>query len=183
MTIYFTASITGKKDYLSQYEKIISVLKLKHHSVISDHILVTSETQIRLESREERITFHKRLEKWISSADCLIVETTFPSISVGYEVSLGLRLGKPVLLLYCEGDPPSLLSHITHDKIVCEKYTPQTLKPIIEDFLNFVQGTADQRFTFFITPEITSYLDKVARLNKMPKSVFLRNLIEREMKK
>ena len=68
-------------------------------------------------------------------------------------------------------------------ELVCEKYTADTLEDIIKDFLNYVQGANDMRFTFFITSEIASYLDKISRNKKIPKSVYLRRLIEKEMQK
>ena len=47
----------------------------------------------------------------------------------------------------------------------------------------FVRGNADMRFTFFITSKIAVYLDKTSRDQKLPKSVYLRNLIEEDMKR
>lgn len=181
MKVYFTASIFGKKYHLQNYLLIVNALKSKGYSVIADHIFNSSESKIRMETKAERIKFHSKLEQWIQSSDCMIVETTFPSISVGYEISLALRIGKPVLILYSEGDPPSLLAHHKDEKLLCERYTSTTLKDIIEDFINFVEGAADARFTFFITPKIASHLEEVSRKEKMPKSVYLRKLIETDM--
>jgi len=182
MTVYFTASIVGKKYHLSKYLAIIDYLKSKKYEVISDHIIKSTSNQIISEKREERIKFQNRLEKWINSADFMIAETSFPSISVGYEISLALQEGKPVLVLYSEGNPPSLLIHHKDDHLDCEKYTLSSLPEIINNFVKYVEGAADSRFTFFITPEIASYLEKVSKREKIPKSVYLRKLIEREMK-
>lgn len=142
-----------------------------------------SEPQIRLKSREERLKFHNQLEKWINSCDFMIAETSFPSISVGYEISLALQRNKPVLILYSTGDPPSLFGHHEDDKLLCELYSEDTVSEIIDDFINYVEGKNDTRFTFFITPEISSYLDKKSKNEKLPKSVYLRKLIESDMKK
>src|SRR5437868_4502190 len=103
MIVYFTASLAAKDQYLPNYQAIIEFLKSKGHTVISDHITGASETLVRLSTRTERLQFHSQLEKWISSCDFMIAETSFPSISVGYEISLALRLGKPILVLYSEG--------------------------------------------------------------------------------
>lgn len=183
MTIYFTASIAGKKQYLSNYLTIIDFLKSKGHSVLADHIINTSVSDLRSEEKEEVLTFQHKLEKWILGADCVVVETSFPSISVGYEISLAYNLGKPVLILYSEGSPPpSLLAYHKDEKIVCEEYSADTLTGLLEDFVNYVRGAADMRFTFFITSKIASYLKKVSKKEKTPKSVYLRRLIEADMK-
>jgi len=183
MRAYFTASIVGKKYHLANYQKIISLLKDKGLDVTSDHILNTTEDHIHFESREERLKFQKKLEGWINAADFMVVEASFPSISVGYEIALALHRAKPVLVLYCEGDPPSLITDNEEDHLACEKYTPTTLPSIVNDFVNYVRGGSDTRFTFFITSEIAAHLEKMAKKHKIPKSVYLRNIIIQSMGK
>lgn len=182
MTIYFTGSFAGKKTNSENYHKIIKYLESKGHQVIADHIVETEEKEIQYEKKEERLAFHEQLEKWLSSCDFMIAETTYPSISVGFEISLALHRGKPVLILHANPDPPTLLAHHKNENLVCEHYTPDTLPQIIDEFIQYAQGTEDTRFTFFITPKIASYLDEVSKKMKMPKSVYLRRLIETDMK-
>lgn len=165
------------------YNRIIQLLRSKGATTISDHIIKTTEMQIRMESREERLKFHRNLEEWITSCDCMVAEVSFPSISVGYEVSLALNRFKPVLLLYKNGEPPSLLAEYHDERLICEHYTSQDLPGIIDDFLNYVKGAVDSRFTFYITAQIAFYLEKISQSQKIPKSVYLRRLIEREMAK
>lgn len=181
MKAYFTASIAAKDQYLPHYKAIIDYIKSKNISVISDHIIKTTESSIRMESKESRIKFHQQLEEWIMSCDFMIVEASFPSISVGYEISLALRVGKPVLILYSEGDPPSLLAYHKDDKLVCAKYTLSNLKSHLDEFINYIELKHDLRFTFFITPHIMHYLDQISKKEKIPKSVYLRKLIEKDM--
>jgi 2'-deoxynucleoside 5'-phosphate N-hydrolase len=183
MQIYFTASIVGKKQYLTNYKSIVSILSNNGKKVISQHIIDSQENNIRMESKVERLKFHEKLDKWINTSDCIVAETSFPSISVGYEISLALSHGKPVLILYSEGNPPTLLAQHKDENLICEKYTPSTLSGIIEDFLNYVEGKEDSRFTFYVTSEIAAYLEKVSRDEKLPKAVYLRKLIEEDMKK
>jgi len=115
-------------------------------------------------------------------ADAVVVETSFPSISVGFEISLALNLGKPVLLLHTN-EGPTLLSSYSSEKLFCEKYTESTVKDVMEDFLLYVEDNADSRFTFFITSNIAHFLKKISRDKKIPKSVYLRKLIEKEIDK
>lgn len=182
MNVYFTASIVGKKDYLKNYLRIIDLLRSKKYTVQAEHIINVTEPQIHLKSREERLKFHKKLESWIQHADFMVVEASFPSISVGYEISLALQYRKPVLILYSVGDPPSLFGHHSDEKIVCEKYTVDTVEEIIDEFISYVHGASDTRFTFFITPQIAAYLEKVSIKDKMPKSVYLRKLIDEHIR-
>lgn len=182
MQAYFTASIVGKKYHLDKYFKIVELLKSKGVSVLDEHILNVSEKDIQLQSKEKRLAFHDHLEDWINNADFLVAETSFPSISVGYEISMALDRGKPVLILYSEGDPPSIFAYHENEKIVCENYTMENLPAIITDFLHFVRGEADTRFTFFISSKQASYLAKQGKKHRVPKSVYLRSLIDKDMR-
>jgi hypothetical protein len=183
MNAYFTASIVGKKYHLANYLNVIDILKKHGYTVMSDHIINVGEKDIELQSKEKRLAFHCQLEKWINGCDVMVVESTFPSISVGYEISIALHRDKPVLMLYSEGEPPSLLAYHKSEKLICEKYTGVTLEPIIEDFLNYAHGGSDHRFTFFISSDIATYLEDVAKKQKLPKSVYLRRLIETDMRR
>jgi len=183
MHAYFTASIVGKKFHLDKYKKIIALFESRGVTVEKEHILSTTEEQIKLETREERLKIQKKFEQWVNNADFVIVEASFPSISVGYEIALAVHRGKPVLVLYSEGDAPSLITHNEEEKLVVEKYDSSNLTEIITDFIDYYKGANDTRFTFFITSKIASYLEKQAKKNNVPKSVYLRTLIQNDMKK
>ena len=183
MKAYFTASVVGKNQLLPNYQKIIDLLTAKSIEVQSEHIMTASETSIRLKTKPERLAYIKTLENRIASCDFMVAETTFPSISVGYEISLALHRGKPVLIVYSDGEPPTLIAIHHEDKVVCELYSFDTLPAIIDDFINFVRGGSDIRFTFFITPTIAAYLEKISQVKKLPKSVYLRSLIENDIAK
>lgn len=183
MNVYFTASIVGKKHYLKNYLEIIEILKNKGFQVQSDHIIKSTEEEIRMETIKKRMIFHQKLQKWISSCDLLVAEVSFPSISVGYEISKAVHMGKPALLLYQEGNGPSLFIDYDNDRVACEKYANYSLKEIIEDFLRFVAGTSDTRFTFFIPREMNNYLEKSAKHSRLSKAAYLRNLIKKDTEK
>lgn len=180
MKVYFTASIAGKKQYLPNYQRIVEEVEALGHEIMTEHIISHTESQIRLETKEERLGFHKKLEKWIREADCMIVEASFPSISVGYEISLAIHNHKPVLIVYTEGDPPALMQGFKEEAVVCERYTGDDLKGIIRGFLDYVGGKNDLRFTFYLTAEQMEHLRERAREKRMPRAVYLRELIEKD---
>jgi hypothetical protein len=182
MNVYFTGSIVGKDKYLPYYTRIIEVLKSSNNTVTSDHIMNASEQKINLQSEKTREQFHKKLKKWIMDSQCVVAETSFPSISVGFEISLAMSMNKPVLVLYTN-TPPTLLSGYDEEKMICTKYSLNTIENILEDFLCYVRGACEHRFTFFITSEMSIFLEDISRKNKIPKSVYLRQLIESAKKK
>lgn len=183
MLAYFTASIAGKKYHVTKYQAIVTALEARGIEVIAEHILSITEHQLKLKTKPERLKFHRQLENWINSADFMVAETSFPSISVGYEIFLALNRGKPVLVLYSEGDPPALFAYHESEKIVCERYTLATLDSILADFLLYVKGGTDTRFTFFISSKMTSYLDQVSQAKRIPKAADIRSLIKADMDK
>ena len=79
MIAYFTASVIGKRYNLKNYERIVAYLKQKGLTVISDHILKTTETEIKTEDKTARLSFQKKLEAWITGAHFVISETSYPS--------------------------------------------------------------------------------------------------------
>lgn len=181
MNVYFTASIVGKKHLLNNYLKIIEILKKNGCQVQSDHIINASEEGIRMETVEKRVAFHKKLESWINTCDFMVAEVSFPSISVGYEISMALHKGKSVLVLFSDGDRPSLISSDCEDRLVCEKYDASNLKETLEDFLKYAEGSGDGRFTFYITSEMAGHLDKMAKKERVPKAVYLRKLLQKDI--
>lgn len=181
MKIYFTASIAANRKYMTQYKTIISYLTSQKHSITYEHILNATEESVRLTSKDDRLKFHRQIEGWIKAADFVIAETSFPSVSVGYEVAMALRIAKPVLVLYSEGDPPSLLTYHSYDRLHTEKYTLSNVGTIIDDFINYIEGKHDTRFTFFLPEEMNLYLEDAAKKRRLTKSFYLRGLIEKDM--
>ena len=182
MKIYFTASVFAKEKLLNQYQEIINLLQKKGHKVAADHILQATESSIRLRSNKERLTFHEKIEKYIEGCDFLVAETSYPSTSIGYEIALGIRLGKHVLVLYSGREEPLLLGQHPNEKLIAQKYTSRDMNHILDEFIQYVQGKHDLRFTFFISSRIVNYLDKISRKYKIPKAAYIRQLIEHDMK-
>ena len=182
MNVYFTGSLSAKNTYLPEYLNIIKYLKSQGHSVISEHIIDHTESAVLEKSREETLEFQSQVETWIKECDFMVADTSFPSVSVGFEISLALRMGKPVLVFYGKNGAPSLLTYYKDEKLVVEKYTPDTYKDVIDNFISLLSSKYELRFTFFITPAISSYLDQIVDTQRMPKSVYLRKLIEQEMR-
>ena len=180
MKVYFTASIAAKKQYISNYKAIINYLESHGHHVVYQHIMNATEESVREMEREDRVAFLRRVESWIKASSFVIAETSFPSVSVGYEVALALRLAKPVLVLYSEGDPPSLLKYHTYDRLHTEKYTPSSVGTVMDDFIRYIEGKHDTRFTFFLPEELNAYLEDASKRRKMTKSMYLRQLLEKD---
>jgi hypothetical protein len=94
---------------------------------------------------------------------------------------MAISQGKPVIALYKGNNIPMLLSELDDPRVQVISYTDANLKKVLEDALNFAKDQADARFNFFISPSHANYLDWVAKNRRIPRSVYLRSLIKRDM--
>lgn len=180
MKIYFVGSISGKEQYIDNYKVIITALKKVDHEVM-ENTIEPSKNYVYSLSDEGKIEQYKNVLRWITTADMVVAEASFSSMGVGYEISLALEKGKPVLVLYEEGHAPHFLEGIRSDKLLIEKYTKNNLEEVIQAGVEYLSDQQDTRFNFFISPKHQHYLDWVAKHRKIPRAVFLRNLIDEEM--
>jgi hypothetical protein len=184
MNIYFTASISQREIYGDYYNKIINQLTKLGHKVIHEHITEHTPETISKVSKEGRIKYYKQVQKWISNADLVVAELSSPStLNVGHEVSMALEKNKPVIGLFLQGRESAFLEGNKSDKFIYQEYTPQTLVNALREGLEYVQGNSDTRFNFIVPHKILEYLDWVALHKNLPRSVYLRNLIENDMRK
>ncbi len=184
MIIYFTASVSKKDLMRSNYLKIVEFLVSQGHTVIAEHILDASEEKIRKSSTSEHVAFQRKVENWIEDCHCVVAETSHPAVSVGYEIGLALHMGKPILILHHpDVDPPSLFGQHHNENVVTAPYTRDTLSSLIKDFLRYVEEDKNTKFTFFMSPKHTRYLEKVSLEHQIPKSSYLRGLIDADIQK
>ena len=101
LDIYFAGSISGGRDYLDSYKKIVSHLKNLGNSILSEHVVF--DDVMNYEKKFSNREIFERDLKWIDECNCIVAEVSNPSLGVGYEISYALTRKKPVLCL-CEKD-------------------------------------------------------------------------------
>lgn len=180
MNIYFTASISGKSKYENEYKEIINCLKQKQLN-LTEYVLNTSVTQVTRQSVTDKEKVYHEIASAIKSSDLVIAEISFPSVAVGHEISLALESNKPVIALHLKNTKVGLLEGVRNEKLQIVEYKIENLHKEIDLSIERAMESADIRFNFFIPPSIVNYLDWLAKKRRIPRSVFLRNLIEREM--
>lgn len=181
MHIYFLASRTQLPNIGKNYPKIIQCLKKLGHTVDESYIHGIANPTA---SKEELNQEFKAFVKAISAADAVVAELTFPStLNIGYRVSLALARNKPVIGLYAKGGHTPFFETIDSDKFIYDEYTPETLEKTIQQTLEFIDNHNDTRFNFILPPSLIEYLDWIAKNEKVPRSVYLRKLIEKDRSK
>ncbi len=181
MKVYFTASITGREKYLDNYRKIVELLRKMDIIVYEETVEVTKEHVYEEISDEEKIRYYHQVLKWIGEVDLVVVEASYQSLSIGHEISLALERGKPVIVLYSEGQAPHFLVGVQSEKLLVEKYSLSDLDKVLKDSINYAVEQQDTRFNFFISPRHQHYLDWISRKRMVPRAVHLRKLLEADM--
>ena len=183
MKVYFTASLRGKQNSDLDYEKIFSLIESLGHKNLDDIVLRKSESRFYQGSHEEQVRLYKQALNNINTADVVILDVSIPSLSMGYVLQKALENSKPVIALYKKGYVPFFALGIDNEKLQVIDYTDNSLEKDLKEALQTAQDSADVRFNFFISPEIGKYLDWISRVKKLPRSVYLRALIEEDLER
>ena len=185
MQVYFIASsrlVDKNKEAYGQMYKTIAA----DNKMVSDKVLKwikKGTIDLKKADLETKKQNYNETLKDIAKADIVVMEVSAHSMSMGYILSKTLELNKPVVALYRSDAQPIFIVGINDPKLILREYTPDNMEKVIVDSLKEAKGVIDMRFNFFVSPKILNYLDWVGQKRMIPKSVFLRNLIEREMKK
>jgi len=186
MQVYFIASsrlVDKNRDIYGQMYKTISA----EYKMVSDKVwkwVKSGVNDLRKGDEQTKRENYNESLKCINKADMVVMEISGHSMSMGYLLSKALEINKPVVALYKEEDmEPVFIAGINDPKLILEKYTTTNVEKIILESMKKAKGLIDVRFNFFVSPKILTYLDWVGQKRMIPKSVFLRNLIEHEMKK
>ena len=182
MKIYLTAPLNGGKLFDKRYELIEKVLENFGHKVFSGQV-IKRNLQKKNINKKEAVKVYRQLYRSLKSSDIAIVEVSYPSLSVGHEISLALELNKSVIAIHLKNKSYHLLNAIPNEKLQIIHYDNKNLKRKLEKAIKNALETVDVRFNFFITPQLLSYLDWISSKKRIPRSVFIRSLIENDMNK
>ncbi len=183
MKIYFTAAISKVTPEMRKiYSRIVEILEKNGHTVISNNLHTKSAEEIKSQSESDALAAQKKLSKWKKQADMVIVEASTPSFGVGQEIAEALTDNKQVVVLYQTGMKPHILLNHGQEALYFVEYGEANLHKVLEEYIEYAKENSDTRFNFFISPQIGSFLDWVSRKKKLPRAVYLRKLIEEDMK-
>lgn len=185
MKIYFIASsrLVGANPKL--YSKICSYLSADY-KMVSDKVMkwikvgVKDLSGVPLKTKKEN--YIQSMDS-VKKADIVVMEVSGHSMSMGYLISKALEMNKPVVALHKKEQAPIFIKGINDPKLIISEYDDESVDQVIKTALKKANSLIDVRFNFFVSSKILNYLDWVAQKRMLPRSVFLRNLIEHEMKK
>ncbi|HGJ64551.1 TPA: hypothetical protein ENS27_04085 [bacterium] len=184
MKIFFITSPRIKEKYPENIKKIYDTIQeigYVHSSNIVQHM---DASHFYGSSTEEMKKNYKEMVEGIKKADIVVFEASMHSLAIGYLLNLTLENGKPAVVLYSDNTvAPFLFENIQNDKLVVASYNINNVKKVLKEMLDVAGDQIDVRFNFFVSSKIVTYLDWIARQKKLPRAVYLRRLIEEDMKK
>lgn len=184
MKIFFTASLRAKQSGFEKTIDAICGVIASHHELYAKHILDQNLDEVRQWSFNKKLRYYNEAYKEIKRCDLFVAEVTYPSANVGYEIALALDAEKPVILLHQNHNLAIFdLIHADDysDQLNVIKYTEASLDKKLTTLLESLNGSKDKRFTLLLPPYILNHLSKVAKKQKMPRAVYIRKLIEKDM--
>lgn len=166
MKIFFSAALGGNKQYNPHHLAITTQLEKLGHTVIS----LPAEKH------------YPELIKSIGAADINIFEVSSPSTEIGHEIAVSLHKGKPVIALCAKGKKPRVYNGLIDEKFRMIEYRIEDLDKILTEAIKSSLEHQNIRFNFFISPQIQEYLDWIVKYRRKPRAVYLRELLERDMR-
>lgn len=182
MKIYFTCSARGMEEYGENYKMIYNVVLKLGHQHVDDYKTESDPLKVYHYSDTESVELYKRTVASMNRCDIVLLEVSKHSLTMGYLIQRSLELGKPVIALHVNGKAPVFVSGIQEDKLQVVEYDLNSLDKVLNSAIIYASELMDTRFNFFISPKIGNYLDWVAKKKKLPRAVYLRRLIEEDMK-
>jgi hypothetical protein len=182
MKVYFAASGRGYDQLGDHYNQIYELIESLGNNHVDDTLGNIDSDEFYSGSREDQVNAYKQTEKHIRACDVVVVEVSLHSLSMGFVMQRALEVGKPTIALYLKGKIPHFALVVENEKLQVIEYTKEDLSDVLKDALDYSKDAADTRFNFFISPRHASYLDWVAKTKRVPRSVFLRNIIKKDMK-
>jgi len=184
MKVFFYAYPNSPKLYFEFYRKIyknLQEMELDHTSKFIDLLETNAENDQSF--LKKKGTFLRGFIKNIKTADIVVLEASVPSISSGYLMREALSQGKPIVILYHEGNEPFISLDLDDEKISVVEYNSNSLLKRLKESIVHAKKQMDVRFNFFIPPEIISYLNFISANRRISKSMYIRDLILADMKK
>ncbi len=185
MKIYFIASSRLVEANPKLYSKMYSYLSAEY-KMVSGKVMKWIKMGVKDISKAplkvKKINYIESIDS-VKKADIVFMEVSGHSMSMGYLVGKALEMNKPVIVLHNKEHVPNFIKGISDQKLIISEYDEECVEEVMEKALKKASGMIDVRFNFFVNSKILNYLDWVAQKKMLPRSVFLRNLIEKEMKK
>ena len=183
MKVYFGSSPRIKEQYAKEIKRIYELVEKFGFKHTSNFIIEAQPKDYYRLTAEELNSLHQKNLKSIKKADICLFEASLHDLSVGFLINYSLDLGKTVIILSQSKEVLLSFESMKSGSLILVYYSEKNLKEKLKEALEQAKKKIDIRFNFFVTPQILSYLNWLSGRRRIPRAVYLRGLIEREMKR
>lgn len=184
MKIGLLASYRGQKHYEKEHRGLISHLEKRGHQVV--HSLETKLDHLLKLSYVQREAIFMKFYQQLEDCDLIIAECSVQSTQVGFGLSYLRLKGKPTLILSIRGVAPEFAApgevYSQVENLAVFEYTLESIGSILDEALLFMEPNIDKRFTMIFPAKLLAKVEEVAKKKKLPKAVYIRQLIENDLK-
>ena len=155
MKIAFLASQEKNSQFQQIYPLIIHYLQQKGHNVVRNTDIKT--------------------------CDMIIAECSTPCITVGYEIAGALQQGKEIIVLKHKNALTQFmpLDPLHHKNIYLYEYTDYDLITILHEAIAFNPSQKFKKYNILFPTDMVTKLNDIAKKKNLPKSVYIRQLLEK----
>jgi hypothetical protein len=148
-TIYFSGPITGGRDDLQIYQRLVAGLEAAGHRVLAGSV-ISASIGTAGDGLTDRQIFERDLgwlEEVARAGGVLVAEVSKPSTGVGYEIATArYRYAIPVLCLYRAEHTKRCSAMVAGDEgIELIQYTAEALPDAMERLLKILSRVANKR--------------------------------------
>ncbi len=165
MRIFFLSSEIERSEDLSQ--------SLIFQAIESLGYTITSQ-----KPSSQEVTFAQLIHK----SDTCIFEVNKPNYEVGHWIEYALQVGKPTILLFLDEHAPTIYQEIEDEKLLLQRYSPETCQNAIRTMCEVARDRRDKRFNFFLSPRLLHYVEETSKAQGVTKSKLLRDMISSHMR-
>lgn len=185
MTVFFVSTPSSDTFETGVTQKIIEALTNSGHNV-STEVQIDSAHDAFLIDGQKAVFSSDKITSKIKRADAFFAKLSHPSAEIGYLISIALQLGKPVILFVPDNTGNGFFKVLEEENDKLQVITYRENEPINKEVamaIEYVHSSQDTRFNFFVSPDISTYLNWISKNRRIPRSVYLRELIDNDMKR
>ena len=185
MRIGFLTSHRGQKQFEKEHKGLVAYLEKRGHEVV--HSLDTTIEKLVPLSYPEREAIFMKFYQQLEECDIVIAECSIQSTQVGFGLAQVRSKGKPIVILSLKNSggefatPGETFSNV--ENVFVAEYTFDTLSFVLNEALEYMQPHIDKRFTMIFPAHLLAKVEEVAHKKKLPKAVYIRQLIEENLQK
>jgi hypothetical protein len=182
MKVYLNLSGRSSEKQISLLKKVQSYLQDLDHEIVFDYLSPENFTQFYKPTAHHVQHIFSQADELMKKSDVIILETSTPSVTIGYQIFYALKLEKNVICLHKKGYRQLFLEGIDDERFQLWEYSEQNYRKVIDVALDNLFFENDVRYNIMLSKKMNEYLNKLSKSTKKPKSVYIRDLIRSDMK-